>query len=670
MFEKMGRWLDTFIALTLFVLCLAVYNATLTPSLSYKSPDGNELATICYTLGLAHSTGYPLYTWLGNLFTYLPVGDVAHRVNLMSAVLGAGGISLLYLILRTLTRRCVPVASHLASIFGALLFAFSLTFWSQTGIAEVYAANLCMVALILLLLLRWARARQAEEARAYLWFWVFALVYGLSLGTHLSNLGFAPAFALFVFLVDRRILLRPRTWLVGALLFGLALLQFLWLPYKANTLNDTLMLRNAPSTLEGVYNYTLGAFPQFKFAFPLQAMPERIVLYLGLLAQNFSVAGILMGLVGMVALLWQAPRRFFLLVGLYLVQVFFFVQYRAFDIDVFFIPAHFIYAILIGYGLAATLQGLASTVTPAAPRLRAALILLNSVLAVLLALGLVGEVTANWARNDYSTDTAINDFYENVYDLLPPDSALLGRGGVFGYDMFYFRLVYDYRPDVSIPMLDGPRPSGQELAGRPIYTTEPITSGRGGGSPWSFPPELMPGGAWSVPLLLGQSGVATGMRQQGQPLTLYAVQPAPPDLVVAAASPQRAVGQQLGALELVGYDLDDSLARPGGRLHLTLYWRGTPSADLRVATSLGDLALESHPFGLGLLARYIQEVRPLRDGIVVEDYWLVLPSTLEPGEYPLNVHLGAQPRPWAGGPAPAGHSVELEPIIIAEELHQ
>ena len=47
-------------------------------------------------------------------------------------------------------------------LFGALLFGFSLTFWSQTGIAEVYASNLFMVALKLLLLLRWALARNAN----------------------------------------------------------------------------------------------------------------------------------------------------------------------------------------------------------------------------------------------------------------------------------------------------------------------------------------------------------------------------------------------------------------------------------------------------------------------------------------------------------------------------
>ncbi|MEJ2211829.1 MAG: DUF2723 domain-containing protein, partial [Anaerolineae bacterium] len=216
--------LDALIAIGILVLCMVIYNATLTPSLSYKSADGNELATVCYTLGLAHSTGYPLYTWLGKLFTYLPIGDAAHRVSLMSAVLGAGGVALLYLILRDLSGGRSPAVSRLASAFDALLFGFSLTFWSQTGIAEVYAPTLFKVALTLLLLLRWAQARRAGKRRAHLWLWAFALVYGLSLGTHMSNLGFAPAFVLFVLLVDRRLVLRPWIWLTAAALFGLGVL--------------------------------------------------------------------------------------------------------------------------------------------------------------------------------------------------------------------------------------------------------------------------------------------------------------------------------------------------------------------------------------------------------------------------------------------------------------
>jgi hypothetical protein len=68
------RWPDCLIAALLFAISLAVHSATLITSLSYKSPNGNELATIPYLVGLANSTGDPLCTWLGKLFTYLPMG--------------------------------------------------------------------------------------------------------------------------------------------------------------------------------------------------------------------------------------------------------------------------------------------------------------------------------------------------------------------------------------------------------------------------------------------------------------------------------------------------------------------------------------------------------------------------------------------------------------------
>ena len=85
--RSMSR-LDRILALVVSAAALAVYALTLTPSLSYLSPDGSELATVPYVLGLAHSPGYPLYTWLGFLFSHLvPLGDVAFRINLMSAVI-------------------------------------------------------------------------------------------------------------------------------------------------------------------------------------------------------------------------------------------------------------------------------------------------------------------------------------------------------------------------------------------------------------------------------------------------------------------------------------------------------------------------------------------------------------------------------------------------------
>ncbi len=646
------RWLDVAIALTIFALALAVYNATLTPSLSYKSADGNELATVCYTLGLAHSTGYPLYTWLGKLFTFIPVGDVAHRVNLMSAVLGAAAVALLYLIMLTITNRRLP------SAFTALFFAFSLTFWSQAVIAEVYTPNVFMLALTVWLLLRppsvppnfGGEAGRNRLRTACLLLAAFA--FGLSLGTHLSNLGFALAFALYVLLVDWRVLKRPAV-IAGALaLFFLGCLQFLWLPYKASTLNDAFMLRNAPRTLESIYRYTLGAFPQFKFAFPLQAIPDRIVLYLYLLRQNFGRVGIALGVYGMWEMLFRHTKKFYLFITMYLVHVFFFVQYRVFDLDVFFIPAHFIYVIFIGYGVYRLVEYVRVLSNNRGKLWRGAV---NVGLAVLLCLPIAREVRANYERNDYSDETAINDFYQNAFEILPEGSVLLGRGGVFGHDMFYFRLVYDVRPDVLMPHLDNPRPSPEDVRGREIYTTIRLDSPQAGRGPWALPPGLVESDAWHIPVLMGQSG--------GRDLVLYQVSAEPPDLVVKEAEPEYRIGKRLGGLELVGYDLDGEEVDRGGLLHLTFYWRVLGQEQALIATTLGDESLEAHLLGLGNLSRYTQEFRPPRDAIIVEDYLLVVPSQTPVGWQTLKVGLQEPLRPGQGGQS-NGDVLEIGEILV------
>jgi hypothetical protein len=650
-------WPDWLIAIALFGMALAVYNATLTPSLSYKSPDGNELVTMAYTMGLAHSTGYPLYTWLGKLFTYVPIGDVAHRVNLMSATLGAGAVALTYAILLHLTRR------RLTSALTALIFAFSLTFWSQTGIAEVYAPNMFMVALMTWALLKWGKAEEktsppsgsprggesvAPSWRPFalrLWvptllFWASALLLGLSLGTHMSNLGFVPAIALFVLLVNWRLVYRrPLVLLVGAGWFSLGVAQFLWLPYKAATLNDPFMVRNAPRTLESIYRYTLGAFPQFKFAFSLSALPGRIVIYLWMLAQQYSVLGIPLGLYGMAELLVRHPKRFFLLVAMYLVHVWFFVQYRVFDLDVFFIPAHWLFVLFLGFGLHRLVGYLLvlCDLIPWRGLARLAHAAAQAGLALVLCLGIVTEVHANWGRNDYSEDTAIVAFYDNVFEVLPQGSVLMGRRGVFGFDMFYWRLVYDVRPDVAIPVLDSSRPDPEAMREGAVYTTERTQGGRR--NPWTSTDQLPPD-AWYVPVLVGGAGrVSSGV--QAKDLVLYRVSTEPPQLTVqeADAHAQHTSGAQIEGLELVGYDLDDAEARPGGRLHLTLYWRVDTPPRALIATSLGDMPLEAHQLGLTDLERYVEAVRPERDELVVEDYWIALPYEIEEGTYPLQIAL-------------------------------
>ena len=121
-------------------------------------------------------------------------------------------------------------------------------------------------------------------------------------------------------------------------------------------------------------------------------------------------------------------------------------------------------------------------------------------LAAMLCLALVVEVRANWEANDRSQDTAIVAFYDNVFDLLPGESILMGRRGVFGYDMFYWRLVYDVRPDVAIPLIDNSRPEPGAVEEGMVFTTDRAQGGRR--NPWSSSDQL-PSDAWYVPVLVG-----------------------------------------------------------------------------------------------------------------------------------------------------------------------
>src|ERR671913_320170 len=86
--------------LILFIAVFMLYVHTLASSLLYG--DSAEFQTIAYTLGVGHPTGYPIYVLLAKLFTFLPAGDIAYRVNLFSAVCSALTVALVYIILRRL----------------------------------------------------------------------------------------------------------------------------------------------------------------------------------------------------------------------------------------------------------------------------------------------------------------------------------------------------------------------------------------------------------------------------------------------------------------------------------------------------------------------------------------------------------------------------------------
>jgi hypothetical protein len=389
-------------------------------------------------------------------------------------------------------------------------------------------------------------------------------------------------------------------------------------------------------TLKGIYNYTLGAFPQLKFAFSLDELPDRVVVYMYLLSQQFGWTSILIGVIGLGSLLVRRPRHYHLLVGMYVVQVWFFIQYRVFDLDVFFLPAHYLWAIFLAFGIVEVLGGLES-VANRISRGQSPHVIYWAVAVVTVAMGVI-PLMKNLESSDHSYDVAINDFYANVWDVLPSTSALLTQGGVFGYDAFYWQLVYDTRSDVLLPSLPTPNPSSADIQGLDLYSTTNIVSQNRARGPGALPRDLVSRDMWQVPVLIGVQTGAPGFGGRSR-LVLYNLMDSPPILVDDETQPSTRIETELNGLTFMGVDIHDRTIESGERVHIVLYWRIDQLRRYQIETYLGEMDLETHEIGLGNLARYEAEVGSVLHHTIVEDYWVVIPSTTSTGAHVLTVSV-------------------------------
>ncbi|MGD9315649.1 MAG: DUF2723 domain-containing protein, partial [Anaerolineae bacterium] len=220
--DRYGWWP----ALGAATVALVVYLATLAPGLTFDNfgTDGGDLIAAARTLGIPHPTGYPTYTLLAWLFTQLPVGTIAFRVNLLSAVCAAAAVGLFF---RT-TQHLFPWERFplLLPALTSLTLAFSSLLWSQAVISEVYALLMFFAALELWLLVRW------REGGPDWLLWVGAFALGLGLGNHLTLVFVVPA-ALVLLWPERRRWFRARVLLPAAALFVVGLGVYAYLPLAA-----------------------------------------------------------------------------------------------------------------------------------------------------------------------------------------------------------------------------------------------------------------------------------------------------------------------------------------------------------------------------------------------------------------------------------------------------
>jgi len=350
--QAISRWtlFDGALAVLVGAVSMILYARTLHPHL--LPGDSGEFQVLARLLGNTHPTGYQVYVVLGHLFTWLPVRDVAYRVNLFSAAMGALAIIEVYLAGRLLTGRRWP------ALFAAGVLGLSATFWSQAVIAEVYTCGAAFLAGVLLALIYWDRSGHGWAL------WIAGLLGGLSIGVHLTVALSAPAVGLYLVLKRKEGAKMWRAALLGALV-GLVLavgtffaldgrdspadfIDIAILPSRSVWGLDEADLDTSIERLA----FSLGGrqWRDRMFSDPARVMPEQIAWYVSNLPNEFSWIALVLALVGGVALCRRRSRLAVLLLGSLLAAWLYAFNYEIHDVYVFHISSYLLLALLVASG--------------------------------------------------------------------------------------------------------------------------------------------------------------------------------------------------------------------------------------------------------------------------------------------------------------------------------
>ena len=435
------------VSLAVFALSAAVYFRTLHPTI--PGGDGGELITAASTLGIAHPPGYPLMTLLGKLFTLLPIGSVAWRVNLMTALFGAAAAGLLcYATVRWagMLGRSTAAAAGLAA---GGLFAFSPLVWRYSVGAEVFALNNLFSAALLSVSIAFLTTRKLRFLR------LGAFLLGLGLCNHHTLIFYGAPIALFLIWEARREVNWRRELPLLAGLFFLGLLPYAYLPIAAA--RHPPLAWGDPSTPRGFFRHLLrsdyGTFQLGTSAWGAGGdFWRRLGLYLGTAFSETLYLGLPLAAVGVFTSLRKQARRARALALCGLVGfcgfVYTFTTLSNIPLDQpllvgvqarFWQQPNLIVCAWLGLGLAALWER---------ALLPARLALLPAAAAVFLQLGL------HFKESDQRHNTVIRDFGARLLESLDRGAILITTNDVAWTSVNYLQLIEKLRTDVVVQHQD------------------------------------------------------------------------------------------------------------------------------------------------------------------------------------------------------------------------
>lgn len=272
--------------------------------------DSGDLSSAAVLFGIPHPSGYPLYTFLSWIATFLPIATVAWRVALLSSLPHAVTVVIIFLLTHRLTK------SYLAALFASLLIAGNYVFFLYSVIPEVYALADLIVVAILFVVLVWR-----EHPKDLRYGGMLAFLFGLGLSHHHGVIFLSAAIGLWWFIVRKQTTVLYLRWrvLFVYIFFGLlGLLPHVYIYFAAHS-SSIINWLGSWSWDNFFRLFSLAAYGTFTSSAIYGQLP--IQRWLGIkafgqfLLSDFTLIGWFIAAVGCV-FLYRKTRSFFLLLAI------------------------------------------------------------------------------------------------------------------------------------------------------------------------------------------------------------------------------------------------------------------------------------------------------------------------------------------------------------------
>ncbi len=434
------------------LIAFVVFGSTVHPGL--PGGDSGELIAVAHEFGVAHPPGYPLYTLVGHVWQRaLGFMDPARSLNLMSAVAQALAVGVLAGAVLRWTGRAV------AALAAGLLWAFTAPVWKMALVAEVFALNALLAAVLfaclVILLADTGDLGSSPPRRRVLVPWtVICLVSGLLVAHHHTLVLLAlPVFVVAcVRVVVRTRGIVSRGHIVGRAVLGggIGLSPLLLLPLRARA--ENVLAWGDPVELGGFVHHLLrgdyGTLSLEPESSGLVSDVSHVGLWLRSIPVESGPPAALLAVVGVVVVVrratvgpdrvaWRALAA--VVAGFLALQAWFFTRvgfpgdplYLG-VVERFWILPAMIVALLAGLGVA--------RIADAAPR---------AVTVALVTAAVLWPVIEHGPTIDQRGNTFVDDLIANVVASVPEGGALFLQGDLFHNGLAVVTRVRGHRPDLA-----------------------------------------------------------------------------------------------------------------------------------------------------------------------------------------------------------------------------